>query len=371
MSESKNKTIVDTLKREILSGRYSITRAFPSERALAVRFKASRPTVRIAIQELRAQGLVARRQGAGTTVTEVGARRKVGLIIPDVSQSEYFVRIVRELIRVAERERYTLAFAEISGETAAERAAEAERLVEYLIEQNVSGVIFQPIEYFEDGETFNRRMLERLRKSDIPVVLCDNPCSPDVVGYDVVGNDNIAVGMQMYRHLIACGARRPCFFMRPFASQTHHARLQGVMLASLSGRNGTIRKDLFLIAEPDDARLIERRIKVDRIDAFLCGDDETAAKLMQTLHRLGYSVPQDVMVSGVNDLAIAPLLTPSLTTLRINCEQIADAAFERLIARIAKPGLPPTEIFLPAELVVRESTSRNSVRRPAKKGVLR
>ena len=163
MSESKNKTIVDTLKREILSGQYSITRAFPSERALAVRFKASRPTVRIAIQELRALGLVARRQGAGTTVTEVGARRKVGLIIPDVSQSEYFVRIVRELIRVAERERYTLVFAEISGATVAERAAEAERLVEYLIEQNVSGVIFQPIEYFEDGETFNRRMLERPR----------------------------------------------------------------------------------------------------------------------------------------------------------------------------------------------------------------
>lgn len=52
----------------------------------------------------------------------------------------------------------------------------------------------------------------------------------------------------------------------------------------------------------------------------------------------------------------AGLLTPPLTTMRISCEEIADAAFERLVTRISNPDLPPTEVLLPAELVVREST---------------
>jgi len=83
-------------------------------------------------------------------------------------------------------------------------------------------------------------------------------------------------------------------------------------------------------AQPDDAAVIQRFIRRNKVDAFMCGDDETAAKLMQTLHKLGYSIPRDVLVSGFNDLRVARLLSPALTTLRMNCEAIADAAFERL-----------------------------------------
>lgn len=93
--------------------------------------------------------------------------------------------------------------------------------------------------------------------------------------------------------------------------------------------------------------------------------------IVDTLKREILSGRYSITRAFPSERALAVRFKASRPTLRINCEQIADAAFERLIARIAKPGLPPTEIFLPAELVVRESTSRNSVRRPAKKGVLR
>ena len=359
MAESKHQRIVETLKREILSGKYSATRAFPSERALASRFKASRPTVRIALQTLRAQGLVTQRQGSGTAVTSAGARRKIGLVIPDVSQSEYFVRIVRELIRVAEREQYSLVFTEVTGKTPDERIASAERLVADLIRQDVSGVIFQPIEYCADGNALSARLLAQLDAAHIPVVLCDNDFTDGESRHDVVGTSDIRAGRAMHDHLVACGARRICFFMRPYAPQTHKDRYRGMAMAGLASGADVLRRQALLVAEPDDAAAIRRSLRAGRVDAFMCGDDETAARLMRTLGKIGCAVPESVMVSGFNDLHVASLLSPSLTTMRISCEQIADAACLRLIARLRNPGLPPTEQLFPAQLVVRESTSKH------------
>ena len=51
--------------------------------------------------------------------------------------------------------------------------------------------------------------------------------------------------------------------------------------------------------------------------------------------------------------------------MRLNPEgylRFAQAAFRRLMARIADPSLPPCDLFLPAQLVVRESTERKSVK---------
>jgi DNA-binding LacI/PurR family transcriptional regulator len=48
--------------------------------------------------------------------------------------------------------------------------------------------------------------------------------------------------------------------------------------------------------------------------------------------------------------------------VRQNREQMAQAAFRRLMERIADPSLPPCDIFLPAPLVVRGSTERGVVK---------
>lgn len=363
MGNTKYRALLDALKADILSGKYASGQPFPSVRALGNRFGIARSTVAHALDELSHQGLICRQQGRRTVVSVQGAARKIGLIMPDVTQSEYFVRIFRELMRVAECRQYELLFGEIKGATARTRAACAEKLVDAFIRQGVSGVIFQPIEYYADGNDFNRRMLSRLDEARIPVVLCDN--SPDALErrYDVVGNDNITSSLVLYRHLVAAGAKRICFFMRPYSAQTHFVRAQGFLLAHLPKLTGTFGRESLLVAEPDDAAAIRRRIRARKVDAFMCGDDETAAKLMQTLHRLGYAVPGDILVSGFNDLNVARLLSPALTTLRINCKDIADTAFDRLIARISRPDLPPTEIFLPVELVVRESTTPKSRKR--------
>ena len=60
--------VVQTLKQEIVSGVYPVDSQLPTEGVLQERFSVSRHTIREALRELREAGLVASRQGFGTTV---------------------------------------------------------------------------------------------------------------------------------------------------------------------------------------------------------------------------------------------------------------------------------------------------------------
>ena len=73
--------------------------------------------------------------------------------------------------------------------------------------------------------------------------------------------------------------------------------------------------------------------------------------------KAGLRVPEDVMLTGFADLSVAALMTPPLTTVRQNREQMAGAAFRRLMERMSNPSLPPCDIFLPSPLVARGSTA--------------
>ena len=105
------------------------------------------------------------------------------------------------------------------------------------------------------------------------------------------------------------------------------------------------------------ARLVKGK---QRVDAFLCDSDTTAFCLRQTLYKLGISVPQQVMLAGFDDVRLASVMVPPLTTVHQPTEDIARQSFRRLLARIANPKLMPPEIFIQSPLIVRQSTQRQS-----------
>ena len=119
----------------------------------------------------------------------------------------------------------------------------------------------------------------------------------------------------------------------------------------------TWRESDVCVAFPDDVEAVRRIFRRGPPpDAFICGNDRTAARLLQTLAAIGKRVPQDVMLAGFDDVSCAQLLSPPLTTMRQPCEAIAAVAVRTLLERICAPSLPPREISLEATLVVREST---------------
>ena len=68
-------------------------------------------------------------------------------------------------------------------------------------------------------------------------------------------------------------------------------------------------------------------------------------------------MPEDVLLTGVNDGEIAHVVSPPLTTIHQPCADIARAAFEMLERRRKDPDAPPMRVLLPAPLIERESTS--------------
>jgi DNA-binding LacI/PurR family transcriptional regulator len=93
-----------------------------------------------------------------------------------------------------------------------------------------------------------------------------------------------------------------------------------------------------------------------RPEAVVCANDRTAARLMHTLFDLGYAVPRDVGLVGIDDVDYAALLPVPLTTVRQPTREIGAAALAAMLDRVAKADLPTRDILLQGTLVVRKSS---------------
>ena len=88
----------------------------------------------------------------------------------------------------------------------------------------------------------------------------------------------------------------------------------------------------------------------------MAANDRTAARLMHTLIDLGYSLPRDVRLVGIDDLEYASLLPVPLTTFRQPTRELGAAALSAMLDRMASQDLPTRDILLQGTLVVRRSS---------------
>jgi LacI family transcriptional regulator len=88
--------------------------------------------------------------------------------------------------------------------------------------------------------------------------------------------------------------------------------------------------------------------------AIVCANDQTALGAMHALARRGIRVPQEVAVTGFDDVPVARHLHPPLTTVRQPMQELGAMAFDVLFSKIST-GKGETDVVLPVQLMVRES----------------
>ena len=356
--EIKYRKVLETLKEEILRGKYSSGSAFPSKAMLIRRFGISNLTAVKVVSKLKDEGLVRSTQGCGTFVTKTASSRKIGLIVPGVACTDFFQPIVSEINQLARKEDYTLLFAEVFSMDRDERVHQVRELAAEFIKKRVAGVIYEPLAE-PGGAEPNEHILRVFKRARIPVVLidCDIVPFPQRSDYDVIGVNDVEAGAKIANHLLSVGARKIHFLISKLCPTTFLNRLYGAEAELI--RAGRFKKGSVLYAEPEDVAALKRHIRKNgKPDAFVCSNDPSAVVFKKTLEAAGLSIPKDVMLTGFADMPMASLTTPPLTTIRQDRNQLGGVAFRRLLQRIAEPDLPANEILFPAPLVVRESTTR-------------
>ena len=98
------------------------------------------------------------------------------------------------------------------------------------------------------------------------------------------------------------------------------------------------------------------------IDAVVCGCDAFAVSTMRAARDLGLRLPEDLAITGFDDISFAKDTHPPLTTVRVDKEMVGVVATQRLLERLRQPQLPRIVQMVPSVFVARESCGEASHR---------
>jgi LacI family transcriptional regulator len=212
-----------------------------------------------------------------------------------------------------------------------------------------------------DGLILHDRLLdpERLRalSRQIPVVTLAGVATDTTAN---VRSDN-ATGMRdMARHLIHDHGYRTLGYLGGYGDSPDSLARQEALAAEAADAGADLRggrdwQGNYFAA--GGAAVTEKLLaKGERLPrAIVCANDQTALGVVYVLRRHGIAVPEQVAVTGFDDIPMARHLHPRLTTVRQPIGELGETAFEVLFAMIGKQQPPDRDIVLPARLIRRES----------------
>ncbi|MFJ5548967.1 LacI family DNA-binding transcriptional regulator [Streptomyces sp. NPDC093225] len=201
--------------------------------------------------------------------------------------------------------------------------------------------------------------LETIKGADLPLVMLDS--DPAAGGAAAYVNLAIADGIRRTtRHLVGLGHRHVLHLAADVDTWTFHVRALAVAeaLAETPGtRLARTRAALTVDAAraATEAALTRHSAASDRPTAIVCDDDILAAGACKAARRLGLRVPDDLSVTGFDDLALATAVEPELTTVALPAEQVGEHGMNALLAVLDGRSWDAPE--LPVDLVVRGSTA--------------
>jgi len=270
-----------------------------------------------------------------------GRSYAVGVVVPDLS-NPFFLDVVTGAQRVGAETGYAVLAADT-------RDTPAARQVEHLRSRQVDGVIL-------DGLGASTIPPDSL--SGAAVVLVDEPADR----WPGVASDALSAGRLAAEHLLALGHREVAF-IGP-ASDVHSFRMRergffqalreaGVPLSSdrlrrvaptLAGGQAGMRALLSLRSRPT---------------AVFCANDLVGVGALKACLSAGIDVPGEISLVGCDDVELARVVTPELTTVGVPARELGARAMRLLLRRLDDPSFTPAAPRpLPVRLVVRGTTGR-------------
>ena len=266
----------------------------------------------------------------------------LGLIVPDIA-NPFFPEIARGVEDVAADEGYGVVLC-----NTVERAEREEAALQLLADKRVDGIIVCSARLGAD-------QLYPLLQQCKAAVLVNRSAPADVAGTICV--DDATGTRQAVTHLLETGRRTIGFLSGPPNSHSGQARMRGAASAQADA-GVTLDPALTAPSSPylEGGKRACRDLLSARpdVEAVACYNDLVAVGALLACRELGVRVPDDVAITGNDDIPLAELVTPPLTTLRVPKYEIGVAAVRMLFGRIRGVRGTDAAVVRP-ELIVRES----------------
>ncbi|WMX47854.1 LacI family DNA-binding transcriptional regulator [Streptomyces roseicoloratus] len=195
--------------------------------------------------------------------------------------------------------------------------------------------------------------LKAFQGTNLPLVMLDSdPADPSAAAHV---NLDVADGMRrVTRHLLGLGHRRFLHLASAVPSWTFDARATALAQTLPGTAELRTARARLNVAAAWEAANVALTAPGPRPTAVICDDDILAAGVLKAARRLGLRVPEDLSVTGFDDMALSTALEPELTTVRLPAEEFGGRGMAALLTALA--GARPEPVELPVELVVRGSS---------------
>ncbi|HWB85474.1 MAG TPA: LacI family DNA-binding transcriptional regulator [Bryobacteraceae bacterium] len=296
----------------------------------------TRVRVMKAVQELKYHPNLHARSLAG------GKNRTIGMIVSNMENPFFF-----DIFRAVEADAHAAGYEVVTANTNY-RPEQLVTSIRLMIGRRVAGLL-AVVSEMDTGLT------QDLADSEIPVVFYDvGAPRPNITNIRV----NYRKGIQkVVEYLYTLGHRRMAFIghdttLGPISDRRAAFEEAVRVLSAVEFRT---------VADADSlegGRLAARDLLNSGFQptAIICVNDFMAVGVLRELRERGIRVPQDVSVTGFDNIKLSEFCCPALTTVHIPRERIGHIAFESLVPEFRRSPLSGREIQIDPEFIIREST---------------
>lgn len=281
-----------------------------------------------------------------------GQSREIGLLIPNIS-NPFYAELVSGVERVCIKNDYTPIICSSYNMKKLEK-----KHLDMLIMKQVDGILGSFI-----GDT--KKEIQELNADNMRYVLFDQ--TPDDKNAYNISFDFFQSGYKAAEFLLQNDHHNIAFLSAPFDRKSRTKIYNGFLKAHeefnlmFDEKNLIIHEmpeaDLERNAEIQNGALLVRKM-LDTIglpDAIVAINDITALGIIQELYACKYSIPEDVSLISFDDIPLAGMVTPRLTTMRQPAFEIGKEAAKMLINQIEGQFIETKSILIKPELIERDT----------------
>lgn len=276
------------------------------------------------------------------------ASKNVVLIVPDIQNPFYSTMAVtaQQLLR---KNGYTVTLFNTYGDTKLELDS-----IHTVQDIGADGIIYA-------STSMNHDCAKALKKIDLPIVAVN---VSETGFWDIVEGDAGESTWLSTKHLIEMGHTRIAFAGAALNDSSIRNRKKGYIRAMEEAGLPVCEEYIFEMGQILNS---DAGIKAgyyfsalpERPTAICCSNDLLALGVYQAFYQLDIKIPEDISVTGVDDIMYANLCNPRLTTVTNDSEEYAKVAVQALLERIEKQcSTEGREYKIDRHLVVRDSVKR-------------